>query len=137
MILNQIIRSSKNIQLSKLVTPSQTCRFILSNKQCIGCESIKRYKSEKVQNEWKDGAVVYSTSKASKHSVNKTVGFERNEKTNFKPLIISASVFCFIMYFMYIYDGEKNDLFDVDMSQFRPGQEANFQKNIEDKKENT
>ena len=70
-----------------------------------------RLYSEKIENKWKDGAIVYSTSKASKHRVNSTIGLETERKISYKPIIFGVITFTVLMYAMFIYDGEKNDVF--------------------------
>ena len=91
-------------------------------------------KSDPGKNEWKDGAVIYSKSKAGRHSVNRLIGFSESSGTSLRPLIIGTVTFIILIYFMYIYDGEQNDFFDVDMNQFKPGQGLDMSKYDDNKK---
>ena len=82
----------------------------------------RKFATKTNENEWKDGAVVYSTSKASRHTVNTTVGYKPDEKlSTTKPLLFGVCFFIVIIYFMFVYQGERNDILDVDMSKFNSG----------------
>lgn len=79
----------------------------------INMNTCSRNFSTKTENEWKDGAVVYSTSKAARHSVNQTVGIDEKVKSSWKPLIFGSLTFAAIIYIMFFYKGEKNDVFQT------------------------
>lgn len=68
----------------------------------------------KSKSEWKDGAVVYTSSKAAKHRVDETFGYDPNRKKSAKPLLVGTACFCVLMYFMFFYKGAKNDVFQND-----------------------
>lgn len=72
-----------------------------------------RFNSDQAGNEWKDGAVVYSTSKAAKHKVDTTVGYDSKKKVTAKPIIGGIITFSILMYYMFFYEGDKNDVFQT------------------------
>lgn len=72
-----------------------------------------RFKSDQVENEWKDGAVVFSTSKAARHNVNSTIGLDTQRQISYKPIIGGIVTFSVLMYYMFVYDGDKNDVFQT------------------------
>ena len=72
-----------------------------------------RFKSDQVENEWKDGAVVYSTSKAARHNVNNTIGLDSQQKVSIKPIVGGIITFSVLMYYMFVYEGDKNDVFQT------------------------
>ena len=103
-----------------------------------------RLYSEKIENIWKDGAIVYSTSKASKHRVNSTIGLETERKISYKPIIFGVITFTVLMYAMFIYDGEKNDVFmqitpesvkEEYLKSINPGSKIDEEKNEKDEKQ--
>ena len=109
-------------KLSRCATITPKMRVLQYNKSEIKCYST----NTKTGDQWKDGSVVYSTSKASSHHVNKTFGYNENSDKNAKKsLILGCSVFAIIVYFGYIHKGEKNDILDIDMSQFLKPVEKN------------
>ena len=73
----------------------------------------KRFKSDQIENEWKDGAVVFSTSKAARHNVNNTIGLDTQRQITYKPIIGGIITFSVLMYYMFVYDGDKNDVFQT------------------------
>lgn len=96
--------------------------------------SIAAQKSDPGKNEWKDGAVIYSKSEAGRHSVNRLIGFSESSGTSLRPLVTGTITFIMVIYFMFIYDGERNDFFDVDMNQFKSGQALDLSRYAENKK---
>lgn len=75
--------------------------------------SFARNVSKKIENQWKDGSVVYSTSKAARHSVNETIGLNEKEPFSWKPFLFGSLSFAAIIYIMFFYDGQKNDVFQT------------------------
>lgn len=78
----------------------------------ILCCSI-RLKSNQVENELKDGVVVFSTSKAARHKVNNTIGLDTRKQVSVKPIIGGIITFSVLMYYMFVYEGDKNDVFQT------------------------
>lgn len=72
-----------------------------------------RYCSASVENTLDNGPIKYSTSKAAQHKVNTTIGLETERKVTLKPLVGGTLTFATLMYFMFLYDGDKNDVFQT------------------------
>lgn len=83
-------------------------------------------------NEWKDGAVIYSTSTASKHNINNSFGFQKakDESQPLRALVLGSTVMVILLYFCFIREDEVNDLTNVDMSAFF-NQNTNEEKSAE------
>jgi len=72
-----------------------------------------RHFSASVESTTENGPVKYSTSKAAKHKVNATIGLDTKRKVTLKPLVGGTLTFAILMYLMFIYDGDKNDVFQT------------------------
>ena len=96
--------------LRKVLTTSRfPHKFSALSNSRLNCRCYSKH----TKNEWKDGAVVYTTSNASRHSVNKTIGLDERETVTWKPLVIGSLCFALIMYVMFFYEGERNDVFQT------------------------
>ena len=102
----------------------------------ILCSSM-RFKSDQIENEWKDGAVVFSTSKAARHNVNNTIGLDSQRQITLKPIIGGIITFSVLMYYMFFYDGDENDVFQtITPESIKEDYLRSINKNIESSTEN-